>query len=60
MSKNKKSTMKGSKKFSESKIKLLPEKLNDTNELTEIIPDNIKASEIEKDTNGKPIFNPWG
>lgn len=48
------------KKLSESKIELLPERLKDTHKLTEIIPDNIKASEIEKDADGKPIFNPWG
>lgn len=57
---SKKTAMKSPKKFSESKIRLLSERLNDTNKLTEIIPDNIKVSEIEKDTNGKPIFNPWG
>lgn len=60
MKENTKSMMKSPKKFSESKIRLLSERLNDTNKLTEITPDNIKVSEIEKDTNGKPIFNPWG
>ncbi len=44
----------------ESKIELLPERLNDTHKLTEVIPDHVTVSEIEKDTNGKPVFHPIG
>ena len=45
---------------SERKIKLLPERLNDTSKLTEVIPDNknITVSEIEKDRNGNPVLHP--
>lgn len=52
--------MKSQKNLSESKVKLLPERINDTSKLSEVIPDNITVSEIEKDRNGNPVFHPIG
>lgn len=47
---------------SENRIELLPERINDTQPLTEVILDNahVKVSEIERDQNGNPIFYPFG
>lgn len=50
--------MESQKNLSESKIKLLPERINDTSKLVEVIPDNITVSEIEKDRNGNHVFHP--
>ena len=36
------------KNLSESKVELLPERINDTSKLAEVIPDNITVSEIAK------------
>lgn len=52
--------MKSQKNLSESKVELLPERINDTSKLAEVIPDNITVSEIAKDRNGNPVFNPFG
>lgn len=48
------------KNLSESKVELLPERINDTSKLAEVIPDNITVSEIAKDRNGNPVFHPIG
>lgn len=50
--------MESLKNLSEIKIVLLPERLDDTRKLVEVIPDHITVSEIEKDKNGKPVFHP--
>lgn len=40
----------------ESKIELLPERLNDTSKLTEVIPDNVNITVLEE---VKAMFNIW-
>ena len=52
--------MKSQKNLSERKVELLPERINDTSKLAEVIPDNITVSEIAKDRNGNPVFHPIG
>jgi hypothetical protein len=52
--------MKSQKNLSESKVELLPERINNTSKLAEVIPDDITVSEIAKDRNGNPVFHPIG
>lgn len=47
------------KGLSESKIELLPERVNDTKPLTEVALDNPNVIIIERDNNGEPVFQPF-
>lgn len=49
------------KVLSESKIELLPERVNDTKPLTEVALDNpnVIILDVERDNNGEPVFQPF-